>query len=113
LRPASAFLALSATPTNDKHYRVKSRTDLTMEVSAWRSLSPTLAWPLDAGCDVPVAAMSVHIKLGVLVSFLTDICCPDPDLTAQLFREPRTAQTEQGLPEIHRSKISLPGAKTD
>jgi hypothetical protein len=73
-----------------------------MELSALTQFIANVCMALDAGNDVPLAEMSTHIERGDLIPFLTDMCCTDADLMAQLFREHWTVQIEHELVELLR-----------
>ena len=77
----------------------------TMELSALTQFIANVCMALDAGNDVPLAEIRTHIERGDLIPFLTAMCCDDPNLMAQLFREHWTARTEHELVELLRGAL--------
>jgi hypothetical protein len=77
----------------------------TMELSALTQFIANVSVALDTGYDVPPAEMRRHIERGDLIPFLTDMCCDDPNIMAQLFREHWTARTEHELVELLRGAL--------
>jgi len=73
-----------------------------MELSALTQFILNVSTALDAGYDVTPAEVTAHILRGDLIPFLTDTCCADADLMAQLFREHWTERTERELIELLR-----------
>ena len=73
-----------------------------MELSALTQFILNVNMALDAGYDVTPDEVTAHILRGDLIPFLTDMCCADADLMAQLFREHWTERTERELIELLR-----------
>ena len=73
-----------------------------MELSALTQFILNVSMALDAGYDVTSHEVTAHILRGDLIPFLTDTCCADADLMAQLFREHWTERAEHELTALLR-----------
>ncbi|MGZ4864767.1 MAG: hypothetical protein ACXV5H_07830 [Halobacteriota archaeon] len=76
-----------------------------VELSALTQFIANVSVALDAGYDVPPAEMRGHIERGDVIPFLTAMCCDNPNLMVQLFREHWTARTEHELVELLRGAL--------
>jgi hypothetical protein len=76
-----------------------------MELSALTQFIVNISMALDAGYDVTPSEMTAHIVRGDLIPFLTDMCCSDANLMAQLFREHWTERNERELIELLRDAL--------
>ncbi len=68
-----------------------------LELSALTQFIANVSMTLDRGYDLPLDEVIQHIERGDLIRRLTDLCCDDTDLIAQLFRAHWTAATEREL----------------